>query len=302
MGAMFPSAHLVRFSLRRNPLVRAWGCSAVCHAVGVLALALTAVAGDRAGADRSAIEAMLINRSDVPQLDRLEQPVALAMVPDEPLAERPQPAGPGSQRDDFALARVELSSLAAGGGFDSFGPLVADATASQAAARTFGDSARFYGIEADGDDFVFVVDMSGSMQGARFRRARGELRRSIEALRPPQRYFVIFFSDGPYPMPASGLSEATRENVGQTLKWINEVQCNGFTKPLPALIQALDLDPDAVFFLSDGKFDPQVAFEIGQHRTGDPIPIHTIGFMNRAGEPMLKAISEVTGGTYRFVR
>jgi Mg-chelatase subunit ChlD len=160
----------------------------------------------------------------------------------------------------------------------------------------------FYGIEAEGNEFVFVVDMSGSMEGSRFRRARNELRRSIEALWPYQRYFVIFFSDGAYPMPAEELLPRTEKNVQATVRWLNQIRCDGPTNPLPALLQAIDMEPDAVFLLSDGKFPMEIVVEVGQYRTGNAIPIHTISFASREGEPMLKAIAKATGGTYRYVK
>jgi hypothetical protein len=174
--------------------------------------------------------------------------------------------------------------------------------AAHGADRPLGNSANFYGVEADGDDFVFVVDMSGSMSGSRFRRAKNEVRRSIEALSPTQRYFVIFFSDNAWPMPGRELIEATPENLSDTRHWLQQAACQGGTNPLPALLDAIDLDPDAIFLLSDGRFDPNTAFQVKDAETVPAIPIHTIGFANAAGEPMLRAISDATGGTYRFVR
>jgi len=168
--------------------------------------------------------------------------------------------------------------------------------------KLLGKSAMFYGIEAEGNEFVFVVDMSGSMEGSRFRRARNELRRSIESLWPYQRYFIFFFSDDAYPMPAEGLLARTEKNVQATVRWLNQVQCDGPTNPLPALLQAIDMKPDAVFLLSNGKFAMEIVIEVAQYRTGDAVPIHTISFASREGEPMLKAIAKATGGTYRYVK
>ena len=46
----------------------------------------------------------------------------------------------------------------------------------------------FFGIEAGGHEFVYVLDVSGSMQGRRFDRASEELLRSVEQLGPHQRF------------------------------------------------------------------------------------------------------------------
>ena len=160
----------------------------------------------------------------------------------------------------------------------------------------------FFGLDATGDKVVFVVDISGSMSGRRFHRARTELRQSIESLRENQQYFVIFFNDGALPMPAEKLLPATPENVSQTLHWLNYVQCGGGTNPLPGLLMALQLRPDAIYLLTDGKFDPQVVWEVTQAEPPVPIPVYTISFASRSAEKLLKQIAAETGGSYRFAR
>ena len=167
--------------------------------------------------------------------------------------------------------------------------------------KPLGRTANFYGIEAEGSKFVFVMDMSGSMSGARFRRARNELRQAIERLSPTQAFFVILFNDAPNPMPAAGLTNVNSENVQLVDAWLRKIECQGGTHPFPALLAALAMKPDAVFLLSDGKFDPTTAQAVSQLESWQRIPIHTIGFASRKGEPMLRAISQVSGGTYRYV-
>ncbi|MEK6236673.1 MAG: VWA domain-containing protein, partial [Planctomycetales bacterium] len=163
--------------------------------------------------------------------------------------------------------------------------------------------AEFFGITASGNAFVFVVDISGSMRGGRFTRAKAELRRSIDALNEKQSYYIIFYNHRTLPMPSGGLLAATTQNLVKTTRWMTRyARCTGDTYPEPALKMALRIRPDAVFLLSDGEFDRFVAVRISEYQTGFPVPIHTVGFTNRDGEAVLKAIAERTGGTYRFVR
>ena len=168
--------------------------------------------------------------------------------------------------------------------------------------RNLGRSANFYGIEAEGRTFVFVVDISGSMSGSRFRRARAELYQTIEDLHPAQAFFVILFNDEANLMPSAGLAAVNQANVELVNRWLRHVECRGGTNPLPALFAALALQPNAVFLLSDGKFSPSLAEAVSQFETRQRIPIHTIGFASRKGEPALRAISQISGGTYRYVR
>src|SRR5689334_3254696 len=62
------------------------------------------------------------------------------------------------------------------------------------------DTTLFFGTEARGNRFVFVVDNSSSMKGGRLEMAVAELRRTIDALSPKQSFYVIFVSDQTYPM------------------------------------------------------------------------------------------------------
>lgn len=167
----------------------------------------------------------------------------------------------------------------------------------------------FFGIGDAGKSFAYVVDCSDSMnERNKFARARYELIRSLEQLTPYQRYFVIFYSDGPYPMDAEEPLDATEEHVAQTSEWINAVGASGGTNPLSALLLALELRPDAIYFLSDGQFEPQVVSEL-RNRNRDnrrldlsKIPIHTIAFGDRRAEGLMKSISRNSGGKYRFVK
>jgi hypothetical protein len=166
-----------------------------------------------------------------------------------------------------------------------------------------GKTARFFGLQAQGDSFVFVVDSSGSMEGNRFRRACAELRRTLEELDPEQRYSVIFYSTYKYPMPGpKEMLPATPENVAKTVRWINQVRPGGWTYPIPAFLHALHLDPDAIFLLTDGEFEPEILRSVRSAEGSEGLPVHTIGFESQAGEAILKAISDKSGGTYRHVR
>src|SRR5262249_48107668 len=60
----------------------------------------------------------------------------------------------------------------------------------------------FFGIRAQGQFFVYVVDCSGSMiDDSRLVRAKSELRRSIMSLQLPQRFQIIFYNDRPLAFP-----------------------------------------------------------------------------------------------------
>ncbi|HVX14883.1 MAG TPA: VWA domain-containing protein [Pirellulales bacterium] len=297
---------LSRWSIRWPVVLRSWIVSVTGHAVGLFSLGLV-TGGDvgqpsvdrpllvslvREGTDRSEIEHVLEIGTPPADDARTVQQFSFSYVGDtgvdlfEPTVGRASVAArsePAAETREIGLAK-EVEEQQPGG-----------------PPKNLGRSASFYGIEAQGSKFVFVVDMSGSMSGARFRRARSELHQSIEHLTPTQAFFVILFNDVANPMPSAGLASAGTDSVQQVDAWLQKIQCNGGTNPLPALMAALGLAPDAVFLLSDGKFDPVVAQAVAEFQSWQRIPIHTIGFASRKGESMLRAISRVTGGTYRYV-
>ena len=180
--------------------------------------------------------------------------------------------------------------------------------------RAFGDDlmtdigavptgATFFGVRAEGNSFVFVVDTSGSMsRNSRFLRCRRELLRSVTALHYRQKYFICFFNHDLFAMPEGALVDAKADQIRKTTKWIQLALPTGFTNPWPGLQQAINMKPDAIYLLTDGEFDPAVMqLVISAQPESKKIPIHTIAFESKEGEPVLKTISRVTGGEYRFV-
>jgi hypothetical protein len=167
----------------------------------------------------------------------------------------------------------------------------------------------FFGIGGYGQSFVYVVDCSGSMnQNGKFERARYELLQSIEQLNKDQSYFVIFYNHEAHPMDGGRLVLATPAHVADTTRWVNYVDAGGGTDPLPAILYALSMHPDAIYFLSDGQFDPNTIQEIrGRNRPNNrlhtrQIPIHTIAFYDRFAAGQMRQIARNSGGEFKFVQ
>jgi hypothetical protein len=285
--------------------LRACVASILGHAAGLVSLALLSTEGSgEPAADHSALVATVseaVAQLDVaqviptieldPQTARLDATYASSYVNES----NANLLGPSIGQPGLSTGSLRASA-SLGVGIES------ELEEKQVDARKpLGRTANFYGIEAEGSKFVFVVDMSGSMAGARFRRARSELRQAIEHLGPAQSFYVVLFNDAPNPMPAVSLASVIPANVELVSAWLRKIECRGGTNPLPALLMALAMKPDAVFLLSDGKFDPTTAQAVSQFESWQHVPIHTIGFASRKGEAMLRAISQVSGGTYRYV-
>ena len=140
-------------------------------------------------------------------------------------------------------------------------------------------------------------------ENGKWERARDELLHSIERLDEGQKYYIIFYNDGWYPMDAEKPIVATAKHVDMTRRWVGRIWPSGGTFPLQALLKALSLEPDAVYFLSDGRFDPGVIEELrvqNPDSTGQ-IPIHTISFVNQETIGIMRTIAKNSGGKFRFV-
>lgn len=193
-------------------------------------------------------------------------------------------------RDDVAVASGGMlaTDVAAGAG-----------TGTGAGKGQGAGAATFFGVEARGDEFVYVVDFSGSMEGPRIAQARYELRKSIESLATDASFFVVLFNHGSLPMPAHGLVRATQDNKDRYLDWVDRQPVGGGTNPVDALVAAARLKPDAVFLLTDGGFaDPRTAFSVVARSKGPRF--HTVAFHDNVGEEVLRRIARVGRGTYRF--
>ena len=176
-----------------------------------------------------------------------------------------------------------------------------------------GSGTDFFGLTAPGQSFVFVVDSSGSMRRpfpgpsrTLLGRVKMELLKCVTQMSPEQQFFIVFFNDEANPMPANRLMEATHDSQLRYLRWMAEVEAGGETEPESALLLALQLKPDVIYFLTDGAFKYRVIDRVQEmNRRG--ITIHTVGFGDKVGfgengaERFMQMIADQNGGTYQFV-
>ena len=168
-----------------------------------------------------------------------------------------------------------------------------------------GGGVGFFGTTARGRSFVFVVDCSGSMQGNRFRRAVTELKKTLGQLEPDQRFQVLFFNDDAVRLVhskyADQLIPADRVAMKEVLDWIDARQANGGTSPNDALVRALALKSDVVFFLTDAERVPRTVRTLILRKNTNRTIVHTIAFGHQGGETLMQGIAADHQGRYRFV-
>lgn len=170
-----------------------------------------------------------------------------------------------------------------------------------------GDGDGFFGLDLTGDRIVFVVDASRSMNFPypgeaknRLGRVKIEIYNTVRKMTADQKFFVVFFNTDPIPMPAQDLISAEPTIVRPFMEWIFKTKAQGQTNPEAALLMALKLRPDKVYFLTDGDFSHRAVKAVREANRGR-VPIHTVGFGGKEGEANLKEIAQDSRATYQYI-
>lgn len=115
---------------------------------------------------------------------------------------------------------------------------------------------QFFGRGLPGTRFVYLLDASASMQehGA-IRVAKAELQASLAPMAESQQFQIIFYNEQLFPMTSrserNSLFAATETNRNLATQHIRAIQPSGATDHKTALLEALRLKPDVLFFLTD---------------------------------------------------
>ncbi len=158
---------------------------------------------------------------------------------------------------------------------------------------------------SNGADYVFVLDVSGSMQGKIGTLAQG-VAKTLGKLKPEDRFRIITFE--------SSASELTGgwivANEGNVKKWIEKVealQSNGSTNLYDAMKLCLDnLDADrasSVILVTDGVTNTGVVSPAEFHKLMKQKDVRIFGFLmgNNSNWPLMRTICNASGGFYTGV-
>jgi hypothetical protein len=169
-----------------------------------------------------------------------------------------------------------------------------------------GGSAKWFGVEARGSRFVYIVDISGSMaENNRLDIMKDQLVKSVDGLPENSSFHVFFFESDVVPiLRRERWMESTGRWKSEAIRAIRAIDSRGGTMPMKAFEMAFALRPrpDAIYFMTDGMFDRDVIGAVDGLNTGKPkIPIHCIAFQIRDSELMMRQMARDSGGSYTFV-
>lgn len=169
-----------------------------------------------------------------------------------------------------------------------------------------GGGASFFGVEAKGERFAYIVDVSGSMEVfGKIQSLRVELAASVGGMLETSRFAVLTFSTDSAPLGGrKGWTEANENGKRWAKRAIAALQPQGGTEPLPAFREVFELRPrpDAIYFMTDGEFSEEVVEAVALLNRNTKIPVHCICFVSRESETQMKKIATQSGGSFTFVK
>ncbi len=158
-----------------------------------------------------------------------------------------------------------------------------------------------------GMDYVFVVDISGSMANdGKLALSRGSVTSFIDALEPDDRFELIAFNVAPETLFGT-LTPAAPEARSQAAGFLEKQQARGGTVLRPAIEAAYRYgDPDRplnVVVLSDGMTEQQERAELLRMMAQKPTNarVFCVGVGNEVNQPLLRQLAEDAGGLAAFV-
>lgn len=171
-------------------------------------------------------------------------------------------------------------------------------------------STKVFNIEGKGTSFVYVFDRSGSMDefgGKPFRAAKAELIRSIEPFNQFHKFDIIFYNEEPLVWKPAMVFATDVVKAGAT-KHIEGMLPMGGTRHFKALMEAIRLKPEVIFFLTDGdendRLSPAQLQEISNRNSRGPVAqinVIQFGIGEKNESEFLKKLASQNRGQYTYI-
>lgn len=150
-------------------------------------------------------------------------------------------------------------------------------------------------------DVVFVLDRSGSMEGASLHEAKTALRLCLRQLREGDRFAIIAFDDR-IDMMAPGMTKLTRTTLNAADRYIDAVDSRGGTELLEPLVRAVDLAPNGVIvLLTDGQFGNESEIQQQLMARRAKARVYSFGIGTNVSDALLVGLADSTGGAVEMI-
>jgi len=309
----------------QRPTLPSWLISTVLHALLLVAVALGLRLGEREGAapERTAeVGIVLTHRED--SQDFFEGPESNADAAANAQSDTStDAANSASSLDDLvadspsvdpsdalpeAAPRLGPGDLE-GGGVDAAGAAAGPEGGRTSRAPGGRARTRIFGVEGEGYKFVYVFDRSASMSGSPLEAAKAQLLASLNSLEETHQFQIIFYNERPWKFNPTGdpnrMLFATERNKKLAARFVGGITADGATRHEAALLDALRLGPDVIFFLTDAdepKLYPSDLARIGRRAAGITINCIEFGIGPRQDAAnFLVRLARENGGGHAYV-
>ena len=169
-----------------------------------------------------------------------------------------------------------------------------------------------FGVVGEGYKFVYVFDRSGSMGGAgadALQAVKAELLKSLEQLDTVHQFQIVFYNERSVVFNPSGtagrLAFATERNKDRARRFLDSIKAVGGTAHEEAIEQAIRLQPEVIYFLTDADDPKLTAKQLEKIRNrAAGIRINAIEFGSGPkpeGTSFLAVLARQNAGGYAYV-
>ncbi|MDB4423815.1 VIT domain-containing protein [Akkermansiaceae bacterium] len=154
-------------------------------------------------------------------------------------------------------------------------------------------------------DFIFVIDVSGSMKGFPLNLAKDLFRELAQELRPEDQFNILLFAGANKVLSGKSL-QATDANVDRAINFLNSSDGTGGTRLLNALEEALELPHDhdhsrSLILISDGYIEAETeVFDLIKNKARGT-NIFPLGVGSSVNRHLLEGLSHFTGRDHFIV-
>lgn len=155
-------------------------------------------------------------------------------------------------------------------------------------------------------DVTFIVDTSGSMEGASMEQAKAALGLALDRLQPADRFQILRFSND-YSMFRSGPITATKEHISQAKSFVMDLRADGGTEIVNAVAAALSAQPERdrlsqVILITDGAVsDEDALFQKIERHIGNR-RFFTVGIGSAPNGFLMTRAARAGRGTYTYIQ
>ena len=163
----------------------------------------------------------------------------------------------------------------------------------------------FCGISLAGEPSVVYLLDRGQATGEMFDTLKEATYRSLESLKPGQKFAVIFWNNGgeEAAYPPDGLAEASKEEIEVAQRQFVDVYAGSRADPHEAIKRAAALRPGAIVLVTGKAFDldEDLVDLTRQSITGSQTKVHTVALGSDDGTTVLGSIANAGRGQSKVV-